>query len=128
MYVFYSWVSEILNSRPTFAALMKRLKQYWDKLKEKWNLKNDWHGLWIMGVFAVTGFSILYVKDPVFNFFGYYNLEPGVWKVLAYIAIIYPLYQLLLIGWGTILGQPKFFWWMLGKMNGRFLKQFKRNK
>ena len=107
---------------------MTKFKAYWEKLKAKWNLKSDWHGLWIMGVFAVTGFSILFVKDPVFNFFGYYHLEPGFWKVIAYIAIIYPLYQILLISWGTILGQPKFFWWMLGKMNGRFLKPFKRNK
>jgi len=104
------------------------MKKYWEGLKERWNLKSDRHGVLIMMVFAITGFSILFVKDPVFKLMGYYNLEKGLWKVLAYIGIMYPLYQLLLITWGTLFGEFKFFSWMLKKMNSRFVRPFIRKK
>jgi len=107
---------------------MNGLRRYWERLKVKWNLKSDRQGGIIMLVFAVTGFSILFVKNPVFELFGYRSLEPGFWKVIAYIAIIYPLYQLLLITWGTLFGQFKFFIWMIKKMNGRFIQPFIKKK
>lgn len=102
------------------------MKRYWEKLKVKWNLKSDLHGIWVMIVFAVTGFSILFIKEPVFDLVGYDSIESRPLRVVVYILIIYPLYQFLLITWGTLMGQFRFFWWMLGKMNGRLIKLFLR--
>lgn len=102
------------------------MKAYWEHVKKKWNVQSDLHGIWIMAVFAVTGTSLLFVKEPVFDVLGYDHIQSPVWRVLAYIGILYPLYQVLLLFWGTLLGQYRFFRWMLFKMNGWFLRIFLR--
>ena len=97
-----------------------------EKLQQRWGLKSGWHVLWILIIFAITGFSILYVKDPVFSLLGYHHIESGFLRVLAYIGIMYPLYQILLISVGTICGQYRFFSSFLIKMNARFVQPFRK--
>lgn len=97
----------------------------WAYFKRKWG-KNDLEVILILAIFAITGFSFLAVKPVVFDFLGYNNIEAKVWRVLAYVVIMYPLYSLLLLIWGTIFGQFKFFWGFIGKMNRRLIPRIKK--
>jgi hypothetical protein len=99
-----------------------------EKLQHRWGLKSGWHVIGIMIIFAITGFSILYVKAPVFKFLGYHHIDSKFWRVFAYIGIMYPLYQIILLAVGTTFGQYRFFSGFLIKMNLRFVKPFMKKK
>ena len=95
------------------------------KLQKRWGVKSAWQVVVILIVFALTGFSSLYVKRPIYQFL---NLDPesfNVWqKVLAIFFIVLPVYQLLLLFYGTLLGQFQFFWNFEKRMFGRIGKLF----
>jgi hypothetical protein len=120
--------SEAFNGSQTFGILTYfcNFMNFKDKLQQRWGLKSGWHVLWILVIFAITGFSIIFVKDRVFDFLGYHNIENNFMKILAYIGIMYPLYQILLILVGSICGQYHFFSGFIIKMNTRFIKPFKK--
>lgn len=101
------------------------MKKIWTHLKKKWN-KSDAGVALIFVIFAITGFSFLWVKPFVFDLIGFYRVEHVALRVLYYILIMYPLYQIMLLIWGTLFGQFTFFWAFLGKMNRRFGKLFNR--
>lgn len=91
------------------------------KLKEKWGIDSNWHILVICFVFAITGSSSVKVARPILDFLGVHDtLNPWIYWPLRIIAI-FPVYQVLLIIFGTLCGQFKFFWAMEKKMFGRFL-------
>ena len=100
----------------------------WQKLKKRWQVESNFQVVMILVVFAITGFSVLYVKKPVFEWCRYHHIDNTFLKVLAYIGIMYPLYQLLLITVGTLLGQFTFFSRFLVRMNKRMITPFIKSK
>lgn len=96
----------------------------WQKLKMRWQVNSNLQVVMILLVFAITGFSVLFIKKPVFNWCGYHHIENTWLKVLVYIAIMYPLYNVLLFIVGTLLGQYRFFSRFLLKMNCRLIQPF----
>ncbi|MBD0403667.1 DUF6787 family protein [Flammeovirga sp. EKP202] len=82
-----------------------------DTLKKRWNVKSGWQVGVILLVFALTGTTFMYtVKPYVYPLFGITS-ETSTWiRVLAFFFIGLPCYQVLLLIWGTLLGQFKFFW------------------
>ncbi len=105
-----------------------------EKLKERWGIQSNFQIIIIFLVFAITGSSSVYVAKPVLSFLGIERsaFPDGMWwggftySVLR-ILLIFPIYQLLLIAFGWLFGQFKFFWAfekkMLGRLGfGRFIK------
>ncbi len=81
-----------------------------EKLRTRWGVTTAWQVVVILIVFACTGFSVLYAKKP---FYWLLNIdsESAWWvKTLATIFIVLPLYQGLLLFYGFVFGQFKFFW------------------
>jgi hypothetical protein len=82
-----------------------------EKLKQRWNIDNNWSFLAIFIVFAINGSFATWVAKPITTFFG---LNPETISSFIYwplrILLIFPIYQLTLpiIGW--LFGQFKFFW------------------
>jgi len=77
-------------------------------------------------VFAITGSSSLFVGRPIIKLIGVTkeNLNPVVyWVLFIIIGLIF--YQILLVTFGFLFGQFKFFWEFEKKMLRRFgLKRF----
>lgn len=98
------------------------MKKFIEKTKERWDIKSNWDFLLICIAFAITGSLSVKVGKPVLEFIGITpDLSPWVfWPVR--ILIVFPIYQVLLIIIGTLLGQFRFFWNMEKKMLGRFSK------
>ncbi|GAA4831334.1 DUF6787 family protein [Algivirga pacifica] len=81
-----------------------------DKLKQRWNVKSGWQVAIILLTFAITGTSFLYVKTPVYEWFGVQK-DSQLWiRIVAFFVLGLPIYQILLLMWGTLLGQFHFFW------------------
>ena len=101
--------------------------------KERWNITSNWQVFVILIVFAVTGSSSALLAKP---FLGLFGIEKGTisnWLYYPlYIVMIFPIYQVLLVSFGFIFGQFKFFWSfekkMLRSMKLGFIADFFENK
>jgi len=81
-----------------------------NKLKKKWRIESNLDFVLIMLVFSLAGMAITQLRKPVFHLIGITDQTPLWIKVLIYIPLIVPLYQINLIIFGTLFGQFRFFW------------------
>jgi hypothetical protein len=96
------------------------------KLKERWGIESNTQIVLILIVFAVTGSTASYIGKPILAFF---NITPETFTTFGYwiirILILFVMYQFLLVFFGWVFGQFKFFWNFEKKMLTRLgFKQF----
>jgi hypothetical protein len=104
-------------------AIEKQNSNWWQKLKIKWGIESDWQMTIIFVVFAITGSTSVKVARPILEFIGVNDSLPWYAYWPLRIIIILPVYQILLIVFGTLLGQYKFFLAFEKKMLGRFIRK-----
>lgn len=81
------------------------------KLKERWGIKSNFQLVVIFVVFAITGSTSAYLSKPVLAWMGITKETlPLYFYIPLYIILIFPIYQVLLVSFGFIFGQFKFFW------------------
>ena len=81
-----------------------------EKMKERWGVESFGGLLLILFIFAITGMTALYVRNIAFGWLGI-NAETPFWiEIIAWIAVVFPAYQLLFLVYGFILGQFEFVW------------------
>ena len=97
------------------------------KLQDKWKLKNLWQVILVLVVFACTGLTVLYIKEPIFELLGISVEKGGFWKTILYLLFVLPLYQAFLLVYGCIFGQFDFFWEKEKQFIRRMGKMFSRN-
>jgi hypothetical protein len=84
--------------------------EFIEKMKERWGVKTLGSVLLILFIFSITGISVLYVRSVAFSLLGI-DGETSLWiEIVAWIIIVFPAYQLLLLFYGFILGQFEFVW------------------
>ena len=81
-----------------------------ERLQSKWKLESLVQVVLVLIVFALTGFTILFIKKPIFDLLGISMERGGFWKTVLYLVLVLPLYQIILLIWGFIFGQFRFFW------------------
>ena len=82
-----------------------------NKLKKKWGIKSDIQIILILIVFSITGFVSMVIGKPILNLFGLEQKTMSAWAFWPIrIAIIFPIYQILILIFGFLFGQFKFFW------------------
>ena len=91
------------------------------RLKEKWGVESNTQFWLIILTFSITGSSLRWIVSPILeNVFGINSETPYSIHIPMYILVAYPSYQVMLMIWGTLLGQFKFFWEFEKKMLRRF--------
>lgn len=107
-----------------FCYFLIFIERMFNKLKSKWAVKSNFQFWLIFFIFAITGSSTLFVKRPVFDFLGF-DPSTSWWIVIpVYLLTITPAYFVILLFYGTIFGQFKFFWEFEKKM----FRSFNRKK
>lgn len=91
-----------------------------EKLKQRWKVDTLWQVIVILIVFACTGISVYFLKKPLLKFLAGEQGNTTLASVLYYIFIL-PLYNVLLLGYGFVFGQFRFFWAFEKRMFGRLL-------
>ncbi len=106
----------ILTIVLTYLLLHLTLKIF-NKLEPKWQVTYRWELITIFIVFAITGSSAARLSDPVMEFISFSkgNTNPLLYWFLR-ILILFPVYQALLLLFGWLFGQFKFFWSFEKKM------------
>ncbi|EDP70667.1 hypothetical protein FBALC1_07908 [Flavobacteriales bacterium ALC-1] len=122
----YGIAMVVITSIVIFFLLLKFTLFIFKKLEKKWILDYKWEMIRVFMVFAVTGSSSLYIGRPIIKLLGITkeNLNPILyWILFIIIGLIF--YQILLVTFGWLFGQFKFFWEFEKKMLKRFgLKRF----
>jgi hypothetical protein len=80
-----------------------------DRLRNKWKLQSAWQVVIVLIVFACTGFTVLIIKKPLLMFLAGDKGNSTLASVLYYILIL-PVYNVVLLVYGFIFGQFRFFW------------------
>ncbi len=96
------------------------------RLQTRWGVHSAWQVLVILVVFALTGFSAMYIKRPIFALLGIDGNDPWWLRTLVWMVTVLPAYQVLLLLYGFLLGQFAFFWAFEKRMFGRIRKVFSR--
>ena len=79
-----------------------------DRMKARWGV-GPIGVLAILLAFSLAGLTTAGLKDPVIGFL-LPAATPGWLQWTIYLVIMLPIYQLLLLAYGTLLGQFDFFW------------------
>jgi hypothetical protein len=89
-----------------------------ERLRTRWKLKSAGQVIIVLIVFACTGFTVLYLKGPVLRLLAG---EPpfGTTATILYYVMILPIYNIILLAYGFIFGQFRFFW----EFEKRFVKR-----
>lgn len=92
-----------------------------EKLKQRWGIEHNWQIAVIFIVFAITGSTASIIGKPILAFL---NITPESFTTVGYwiirIILLFIMYQILLVSFGWIFGQHKFFWNFEKKMLRRF--------
>ena len=74
----------------------------------------------ILVVFACTGFTVMFLKEPLLSLVA--PVEERNWVFsLVYYLLIFPIYNLILLAYGFLFGQFRFFWAFEKRMFSRLV-------
>jgi len=112
-HVIYSVILAVL----IYYFLLKVCLFFFRKLENKWIVNQKWEMIRIFIVFAITGSTSAFIGKPLIALAGITkeNLNPILYWVL-FIIIGLLFYQILLVTFGWLFGQGKFFWEFEKKM------------
>jgi len=102
------------------------VRESWvERLRVKWKLESIKQVFLVLLTFTATGSSVVFLKGLFFNAIGFDETTPMWLKTVTYLLSVMPAYQILLLFYGSLLGQFEFFWnkekkllRFLGKMLG----------
>lgn len=82
-----------------------------DKLKERWGITSNFQVVIIFIVFGITGSCAAKLAAPLTDFIGLEKDTVSGWVYWPVrILLIFPIYQVLLVFFGWLFGQFRFFW------------------
>jgi hypothetical protein len=79
------------------------------RLKQRWKLENAWQVVVVLVVFACTGFTVYFLKRPILKMVAE-DFGHAWWISALYYIFILPVYNVLLLTYGLLFGQFRFFW------------------
>ena len=92
-----------------------------ENLKHRWNIKNNFQVIIILIVFAITGSTTVYLKKLILDLIDITPETHLFIKIPIYILIVLAVYNLLLLVFGFVFRQFRFFWEFEKKFFSRFL-------
>lgn len=93
------------------------------KLQDRWKVESTLQVVLILTVFALTGTTIVYLKGFLKPYIG-----DAWWIDIVYYIAILPVYNLVLLIYGFLLGQGNYFWNFEKRFFNRILGKKNQNK
>ena len=91
-------------------VFMNAYKKIFHHLQTKWGVTSISQVVLILLAFTLTGSTVVYLRKWFFAILGFTSDTPIWLKTLTYILFVFPAYQLLILVYGSLLGQWNFFW------------------
>ena len=96
------------------------------RLQSKWELNSVAQVLIVLLVFSLTGSTVVFLRKALFGWVGFDEMTPWWLKTITYLVFVMPAYQVLLLAYGALFGQFRFFWNKEKKLLKRLQGVFKR--
>lgn len=96
-----------------------------DRLQVRWKVGSALQVVIILLVFACTGFTVLFIKRPLFEYW-FPNGDKPMWAGTLYWILIFPVYNMILLLYGFVFGQFHFFWEFEKRFFNRIISIFKK--
>ena len=80
-----------------------------ETLRQRWGLDTLRQVILVLIVFSCTGFTVLFIKEPLVDLIRG-DAEKQWWMTVVYFLLILPVYNVLLLAFGFVFGQFRFFW------------------
>lgn len=110
------------NQETGTEAVISNPTNFLTRLQQKWGVDSLFQVFLILLTFSLAGSSVVFFRKLLFNALGF-DASTAMWlKTVTYIVFIFPTYQVLILVYGTILGQFNFFWEKEKKL-GRAIKR-----
>lgn len=126
-----SMVFNAIGTLVLFYALLKLTLFLFKKLEKRWIVNEKWQIMRIFMIFALTGTTSMYITNPIFDAIGLHKeafsesgLQLTFYYIIKFLAIL-PIYKILLLAFGWLFGEYKFFYAFFMKMFDRF--RFKKS-
>ena len=104
-------------------------KYVWiERLKKRWGIYSNFQIVLILIVFSLTGFSTLYIEKLILDLIDIGGNDQWWMAILIFLFITLPVYNIVLLVYGTLFGQFKFFWNFERRFFGRIFGVFVRKK
>jgi hypothetical protein len=87
-----------------------------ENLKKRWGITSNFQLVIIFVVFAITGSASAWMSKPVCNLLGITKEDLGLWFTPVRLIVIFPLYPFVLMFFGYLFGQSRFFFPFSKKM------------
>ena len=100
------------------------MMKWMERLQTKWKVKSGYQVIVILIVFACTGFTVLFIKRPLFEYW-FPSGEKPLWASALYWVLILPVYNAFLLLYGFLFGQFRFFWEFEKRFINRIFSNFK---
>lgn len=108
----------------TLLIWIEAMAKWIDKLQQRWNLSSAGQVIIILVVFSCTGFTVAGINKPVLSYlFG--GAPIPWWAYILYFIFILPVYNILLLAYGFVFGQFRFFWEFEKRFFNRMISKFK---
>ena len=108
---FWEWPFTLGTSALLYYVMLRFFLWCFKKLANKWVVDQRWEMIAIFIVFAVTGSLSGKLAGPLTEIIGLKRELVSGWIYwTARILLIFPIYQVLLVFFGWLFGQFKFFW------------------
>jgi hypothetical protein len=88
-------------------ATEPRRPNLWNRLKTRWGV-SDWGIIAILLAFSLAGSAVLRIGRPIVDAILPEDTPRWLWWTVKIIVIV-PIYEVLLMTFGTLLGQGRFF-------------------
>src|SRR5690349_6083629 len=98
----------MMDSGSIFQIWTDRMAKWIDKLQQRWKLQSTFQVIIILVVFACTGTTVLLIKRPLFEYW-FPGGEKPLWANILYYVLILPIYNIMLLAYGFVFGQFRFF-------------------
>jgi len=96
-----------------------------EKLKRRWGLSTNRQVIVVFLVFSLAGMSIMPTRKLVFHLLHFDGLTPFWVKLVTWLLLVFPAYQLFLLIYGALLGEFRFFWEKEKRMYRWFARRFR---
>lgn len=87
---------------------MTEKRNMWGRMKQRWGV-STWGAVAILAAFSLAGSTVIKLTSPIMDRLVSPDAPKWLWWTVRVLVIV-PTYQVILMVYGTLLGQFRFFW------------------
>jgi hypothetical protein len=102
-------MNDDVQEETVLAATGQAKPNAWVRMRTRWGVTSNWSVVAILASFSLAGMLVLRVSRPIMHVVVPPDAPKWLWWTVR-VTLIPPVYEVILLIIGTLLGQREFFW------------------